>query len=280
MTKKNLPNIPLYIGDWEKDCNVLSLESEAAWLRIIFKMFTNGKQSIYKIPTKGLQNLWRCSPEKVNDIIQELKDYDICGITQYERFTEFHSRRFEKENQISEIRSEAVSKRKDRQKNKNKSYKNSTNRLQITENENVIENVIEKENKNKFEKNVNQVVNTFHLMCPDLPQVKKITPARKSVIKARAKEYSYNEIGNVFQKVSESNFLNGDNESNWRATFDWIMSPTNFIKILEDNYINKSKNGKSNRKKRYEPSQDLQQRIAAKLNSDKPDKKQPENQNG
>ena len=59
MTKKNLPNIPLYIGDWEKDCNVLSLESEAAWLRIVFKMFTNGKQSTYKLPTKGLQNLCR-----------------------------------------------------------------------------------------------------------------------------------------------------------------------------------------------------------------------------
>ena len=144
-------------------------------------------------------------------------------------------------------------------------------------NEDVNVNVNKKENKT--ENNITQVVETFHLMCPNLPHVKNITPARKSAIKARAKEYSYNEIGNVFQKVSESSFLNGDNEKNWMATFDWIMSPRNFIKILEDNYINKSKNEKSNNKKRYEPSQDLQQRIAAKLNSDKPDKKQPENKN-
>jgi len=50
--QENLPYIPLYTGDWEKDCNVLSLESEAAWLRIIFKMFNSGKQSVYKILQK------------------------------------------------------------------------------------------------------------------------------------------------------------------------------------------------------------------------------------
>jgi len=145
--KKNLPNIPLYIGDWEKDCNVLTLEAEAAWLRIIFKMFTNGKQSTYKIPTKGLQNLWRCSNEKVDDILTELIDFNICKIRTEGRFTEFTSRRFEKENDISKKRSEAVGNRKDRTKHKQKSNKTSTKHLQITENE--IENDNEIENKEK-----------------------------------------------------------------------------------------------------------------------------------
>jgi uncharacterized protein YdaU (DUF1376 family) len=110
-TKNNLPNIPIYIGDWEKDCNVLSLASEAAWLHIVFKMWNNGKQSTYKIPTKGLQNLWRCSIEKVEEIIEELGDFNICGITIDGRFVEFTCRRYEKENKLSKTRSNAVSSR-------------------------------------------------------------------------------------------------------------------------------------------------------------------------
>lgn len=142
--KKNLPNIPLYIGDWEKDCNVLSLEAEAAWLRIIFKMFTNGKQSTYKIPTKGLQNLWKVSEEKAEEIIQELIDFNICDITIDGRFTEFTCRRYVRENQVSVIRKKAVSKRKDRTNVEETSYKISTKHIQNTE----IENEIEYENNN------------------------------------------------------------------------------------------------------------------------------------
>lgn len=145
--KKNLPYIPLYTGDWEKDCNVLSLESEAAWLRIIFKMFNSGKQSVYKIPTKALQNLWRVNTEKMNDILQELTDNDICGIEREERFITFTSRRYERENAISEIRRQAVAQRKDRKSNK----KNDTNDLQNaykTDTNNVQNAEIEIENNN------------------------------------------------------------------------------------------------------------------------------------
>lgn len=145
MTKKNLPNIPIYIGDWERDCNVLSLESEAAWMRIIFKMWIGGKQSIYKLPTKGLQNLWRCNAEKVKEIVEELTDYNICEVTINGRFTEFKSRRFEKENVISKKRSKAVSNRY----NKTIDNKPSTKHIQITENEN--ESDIENEDEIKSE---------------------------------------------------------------------------------------------------------------------------------
>jgi len=146
-TKKNLPYIPLYTGDWEKDCNILSLEAEAAWLRIIFKMFNGGKQSSYKIPTKALQNLWRVNEEKMLCIISELSDNDICGIAQDERFITFTSRRYERENRISEIRREAVSNREDRQIDSTKdlqtAYKTDTNILQNAEIE------IENDNSNK-----------------------------------------------------------------------------------------------------------------------------------
>jgi len=139
MSNRNLPYIPIYIGDWEKDCNVLSLEAEAAWTRVIFKMFTNGKQSSYKIPTKGLQNLWRVSAEKVEEIIQEFLDYNICIINRDGHYVEFICRRYVKENKISEVRKAAVQSRKDRTKGLQNSYKKDTKGLQNTEIENEIE---------------------------------------------------------------------------------------------------------------------------------------------
>ena len=50
----------------------------------------------------------------------------------------------------------------------------------------------------------------------------------------------------VFENI-ESDFLNGKNESNWMASSDWVMNPTNFVKILDGNYDNREKpktNGK------------------------------------
>ena len=166
MAKKNLPYLPLYTGDWIKDCNVLSLEAEAAWLRIIFKMFNGGKQSTYKVPTKALQNLWRVSEEKVLCIIEELQDNDICGIKREDRYITFTSRRYEKENRISEIRKEAVSKRKDRTnpdadgltKDLQNAYKTDTKHVQTTEIE--IENNNNIDNNNKTTKKKNSSSNT------------------------------------------------------------------------------------------------------------------------
>lgn len=89
MAKKNLPNIPLYIGDWQKDCNVLSLESEGAWLRIVFKLWTKGNASEYNIHIKSLCNLWGSTIEKANVIINELIDNNICKIEMSGEFVLF-----------------------------------------------------------------------------------------------------------------------------------------------------------------------------------------------
>jgi len=81
-----------------------------------------------------------------------------------------------------------------------------------------------------------QVGEIFNTVCKDLPPVEKISDTRKSAIKARAKEYGLEAIGTVFLEVSKSNFLNGDNDRGWRADFDWIMKPANFLKIKEGKY--------------------------------------------
>ena len=38
--------------------------------------------------------------------------------------------------------------------------------------------------------------------------------------------------------ASESDFLSGENDRGWKATFDWLIRPKNFIKVVEGNYSN------------------------------------------
>lgn len=96
---------------------------------------------------------------------------------------------------------------------------------------------IEKEKEKEID--YEEVKKIFNSVCVKLPQIKKISDARKKLINARSKEYDLETIGKVFIKVSESSFLNGVNDNGWTANFDWIFNTNNFIKILEDNYINK-----------------------------------------
>jgi len=101
------PYIPLYIGDWEQDTNCLSLQAEAAWLKIIFKMFKDKKSGVYKTTTKSLQNLWKCDTKDVQNILSELSENNICGL-EIGDIIIFYNRRMVKEAEISQIRSKAV----------------------------------------------------------------------------------------------------------------------------------------------------------------------------
>lgn len=90
------------------------------------------------------------------------------------------------------------------------------------------------------------VIEYFNGVCVNLPKVVKLTDKRKKHILAREKEYSKEDIKKVIDLTAESNFLNGQNANGWTASFDWIIDKSNFIKILENNYINKN-NGKDKR---------------------------------
>ncbi len=87
------------------------------------------------------------------------------------------------------------------------------------------------------ETEVDEIINYFSQICTSLPKLQKLTDSRRKAIKSRLKEYDKETILEVFNKVEDSNFLSGRN-GQWQASFDWIMKPSNFVKILEDNYKN------------------------------------------
>lgn len=81
-----------------------------------------------------------------------------------------------------------------------------------------------------------------------IPRIDRITPKRKGMINARVKEYGMESVREVVRKSATSTYMNGAGRNGWVATFDWIFSPNNFIKILENNYNdnNPNNNGRDN----------------------------------
>lgn len=71
----------------------------------------------------------------------------------------------------------------------------------------------------------------------NLPKVLKLTDKRRKALKARLKEMGGLDIwGDVLEKISLSPFLTGKTGAKWRASFDWLLQPSSFIKVLEGNY--------------------------------------------
>lgn len=97
-----------------------------------------------------------------------------------------------------------------------------------------------------------QIVAQYHHLLPTLDQVVAITDARKRALQARWREVCAQEhfdgaqglsfFHDYWLKVAASQFLIGNGaprkETNkpFRAGFDWLIAPSNFIKVVEGRY--------------------------------------------
>lgn len=73
----------------------------------------------------------------------------------------------------------------------------------------------------------------------NLSTIKSIQNTRLKLLNARIKDYGIDGVLQAINNIKESSFLKGQNNKNWTITFDWLIKPSNFIKVLEGNYIDK-----------------------------------------
>ncbi len=110
------------------------------------------------------------------------------------------------------------------------------------------EDAIVNKDKEVTKEDIKEIVSLFHKNCKDLPRIQIVSDARKDAIKARHREHGFLKIHEVIKKTGESDFLCSRNEKKFKANFDWILNPNNFLKILEGNYDNRK--SQSNNSKR------------------------------
>jgi len=83
------------------------------------------------------------------------------------------------------------------------------------------------------------IISEWNSFTWKLSKLKALNTERKKHLKIRIKEHGREELSNAFKKVKDSEFLQGENDSNWKANFDWVINSSNFVKIIEGNYDNK-----------------------------------------
>lgn len=88
-----------------------------------------------------------------------------------------------------------------------------------------------------------------------IPKVKSIEGTRKKHVSARIREYGKNAFADMIRKAAASDFLNGRNERGFTATFDWLIRPSNFIKVIEGNYDSNKNYSNSNGNPRLKDNQ-------------------------
>lgn len=92
-----------------------------------------------------------------------------------------------------------------------------------------------------------------------MPLVRAMTSKRKTTIDARVREYGMEKVMLMIDKAASSAFLNGS--SGWMTSFDWIMRPNNFIKVLEGNYDDRKQGNKCAEQGYYQDTLNLMQRL-------------------
>lgn len=86
-----------------------------------------------------------------------------------------------------------------------------------------------------------RVQKAYHQHCKGLPPIRTMTPNRQQAVMARIKEHGEAAVLEMLQTAGRSSFLAGQNGRQWTATFDWLFKPKNFLKTLEHNYDDKTK---------------------------------------
>lgn len=94
------------------------------------------------------------------------------------------------------------------------------------------------------------LIAAFHDHCPTLPRVEVVNEVRRARLRARWREVAAEHLDDADpraatldwftfffrDRVDASPFLTGK-VKDWHATFDWLLNPTNFAKVVEGQYL-------------------------------------------
>lgn len=254
MALRNSPYLPLYVQDFMTDEKLAECSAHATgiYIRVMcllhkgnpygtFLLKQNFKQNA-SIISNFAYNLARHLPYSIDEIeigLIELLDNNILTIDGDLLF----QKRMLRDGEISEIRSKSGSKggnpifkkgniclTKNRSKIEAKAQANYDIDIDI-EDDIII-------NNRANDINYIDIINYWNNKCKSYPSVNKLTEKRKKSIRNLIKNCHTNieEIKKAMDMLEEADdFWKGENEREWKATFDWFISDTKgcFARILE-----------------------------------------------
>lgn len=261
-----LPYIQLVIPEYIADTMHLSTEEHGAYLLLLFNYWQTGKP----IPTKRLQAITRLPNDRWTVVERSLNELFIVddenGVWKHKRIEKdlAEIRRKQKQRQEAGKASAEARARKaadleedsngrstgvgtdDEQpmneynnNNSNSNSNSNSNKTLIPAKAGIVKTAVSTPDPVPFLK----ILDLYHEKLPELPQVHKLTEARKRHIRARWKQdlVDLEDWGIYFDRIRQSEFLMGNGRpSNGRkpflASLDFIITEANMTKILEGYY--------------------------------------------
>ena len=111
--------------------------------------------------------------------------------------------------------------------------------VESDESESVDEEKTGKEKTTKESVNwANLVTNWNRITAGSFPPITSIENKRRQMAAARISEYGKDAFMQAIRRAVQSDFLRGQNTRGFVLTFDWLIRPNNFPKVLEGNYDN------------------------------------------
>lgn len=71
-----------------------------------------------------------------------------------------------------------------------------------------------------------------------IPQASSLSPDRRRKIIARLRDHGPDGWTRALANIERSSFLTGANDRGWRASLDWLLSPTKFAQVHDGGYGN------------------------------------------
>lgn len=243
------PSFQFYPADWLSDGAVQAsnLNTQGAWANLLCYMWNAPQQG--KL-TGSEDEIRRLSGAKIDEwpgIFEEIRTLGIGDVTfRHEKVTLINRRMFREHNERLNNRLRKQKQRQSRDCPTNVTpYSSSSSSSSLKDVE------LPKGNSTppdpKIPSAVKQVMELFNQTCKTAPKVIKIDGNRLRKTLSLLKQYPDLEQWRIlFETVEKSDFLTGrrlGRSGPFIANFDWIINPTNFLKIIEGNYRNRETNG-------------------------------------
>lgn len=226
------PFFPLYVADYQADTAHLTTEQHGAYLLLLMAAWSRGG----RLPAdeKKLARIARVSARRwhliADDVLEffELEDGEVV------------SKRLEREHQ------KAVSKSAKRSAAGKrgvaaKALKNNKTAQAIAR-ANAQANLKHSPEPEPYRDTnvslVDSAVEAYRSICvpAGLPDIRGMTDKRRSALLARLQAEGSDAWVEVCRKAASAPHLTGQNDRSWKANFDWLTNPNNFLKVIEGNY--------------------------------------------
>jgi len=85
-----------------------------------------------------------------------------------------------------------------------------------------------------------KVIELYKSTCVSFSKIHAMSDKRYKAIEKLLENFSVADFVTVFNNAEASDFLKGHNDRGWKPSFDWMLSENNFVKVLDNNYANRT----------------------------------------